>query len=264
MSFKKLWNWINLWIRIHFLVIFGFIIGLIGGIFTAFIGLLIGILLEPILQQFLLERSITSYLIQADPRFKKELKPGITAFCALAVYCIIPEPTQGTELSQKAIVEKALNLFHGTLSDWPHIEMLCRLARDNQDLLNVDLLAESLKARLKEDVNPEQALFTLQELVTKYSSGKWERLHRITQVIAPETEKINKDSPWYILGVAPGASVKEIKKSFRRLALQYHPDRLSLLSEAEQQAAEEQFITIRQAYKKVLSENREPSFKHNL
>jgi DnaJ-domain-containing protein 1 len=258
MSFKGLWNRINLWIRTHFLVLSGFLFGLVGGLFTAFIGLLIGILLEPILQQFLLERSITSYLIQVDPRFRKEIKPGITAFCGLAVYCIVPDFIQGTEMPQKAIVEKALDLFHCTINDRPHVEMLCRLAWDNQDLLNADLLAESLKARLKKDTDPEQVLFALEELVGRYASGKRERFHRIAQVIAPDTERTSTDSPWYILGVAPGTSVQEIKKRFRRLALQYHPDRLSLLSGEEKQAAEEQFITIRQAYKQVLSEQRKP------
>lgn len=38
-------------------------------------------------------------------------------------------------------------------------------------------------------------------------------------------EIIKDDSPWSILGIAIGSSINEIKKAFRLLALQYHPDK---------------------------------------
>ncbi len=48
-----------------------------------------------------------------------------------------------------------------------------------------------------------------------------------------------------VLGVAEKASLKEIKKAYRNLALKYHPDRAS---EAEKQKAEEKFKEISEAY----------------
>jgi molecular chaperone DnaJ len=51
-----------------------------------------------------------------------------------------------------------------------------------------------------------------------------------------------------ILGVAKTASSEEIKKSFRKLAMKYHPDRVSSLSDTEKKQAEEKFKELQEAY----------------
>lgn len=244
-------------IKSHYLPFFGAIFGLSGGIFTGLIGFLLGILLEPLVHQFLLERSIAGYLVQADPRFTAEIKPGIAAFCGLAVYCIHPDKEHETILTQKAIVQRVIELFNCSLHDRSQIELFCRIAWDNRNILNGDLLAESLRARLSSDVSPNKVVFALQALVATYSSKQFDRIYQLSHIIDPEAPKAKKNSPWCILGVSPDASVQEIKRTFRRLALQFHPDCLSSLSDKQKQAAEECFITIRQAYRQALSEKTE-------
>lgn len=56
-----------------------------------------------------------------------------------------------------------------------------------------------------------------------------------------------------ILGVGKDADEKELKKQYRKLSLQYHPDRQSGKSEEEKKAAEEKFKEVAEAYS-VLSD----------
>lgn len=62
----------------------------------------------------------------------------------------------------------------------------------------------------------------------------------------------NKDY-YSILGVNRNASEEEIKKAFKKLAMQLHPDKQQGKSEAEKKAAEEQFKDVNEAYS-VLSD----------
>ncbi|MBM3203082.1 molecular chaperone DnaJ, partial [Candidatus Woesearchaeota archaeon] len=62
-----------------------------------------------------------------------------------------------------------------------------------------------------------------------------------------------KEDYYELLGVARNASEDEIKKSFRRLAMKYHPDR-----NRDNPQAEEQFKKIKEAYD-VLSDARKRS-----
>ena len=59
---------------------------------------------------------------------------------------------------------------------------------------------------------------------------------------------------WDILGVSPEAEVEEIRKAYRALAIQNHPDRVANLGPEFVKVAEEKFKRIQQAYEEVRRE----------
>jgi len=65
----------------------------------------------------------------------------------------------------------------------------------------------------------------------------------------------NPNSYYSILGVTPSASANDIKAAYRKLALQWHPDRHNT-SEAARAAAEEKFKKITEAYDVLSDETR--------
>ena len=61
----------------------------------------------------------------------------------------------------------------------------------------------------------------------------------------------NTKSPHEILEVQPGASKEEIRAAYRRLANQYHPDKVAHLGKELQELAELRFKEIQEAYQQL-------------
>ena len=58
-------------------------------------------------------------------------------------------------------------------------------------------------------------------------------------------------SPYEILGISPGADRDEIKAAYRKLASQYHPDKVAHLGGEFQALAEQRFKEIQEAYQQL-------------
>ncbi len=59
------------------------------------------------------------------------------------------------------------------------------------------------------------------------------------------------EDPYRVLGISPGAAKEEIQSAYRKLASQYHPDKVAHLGAEFQQLAEKRFKEIQQAYEKI-------------
>lgn len=57
-----------------------------------------------------------------------------------------------------------------------------------------------------------------------------------------------------VLELSPDATNEEIKKAYRRLAMEHHPDRVSYLGEEIQKKAQEKFKKIQEAYELIKKE----------
>ena len=59
------------------------------------------------------------------------------------------------------------------------------------------------------------------------------------------------NSAYNILGVDPSADNDTIKKAYRKMAMENHPDKVSYLGEDVRKAAEKKFMTINDAYERI-------------
>lgn len=71
----------------------------------------------------------------------------------------------------------------------------------------------------------------------------------IRNMFVPET-----DSAYKILEIEPAATDEEVKKAYRRIAMKYHPDKVSHLGEEFRKSADEKFKSVNEAYKKIKKE----------
>ncbi|HBF88365.1 MAG TPA: molecular chaperone DjlA [Bacteroidales bacterium] len=65
---------------------------------------------------------------------------------------------------------------------------------------------------------------------------------------------VEVDSAYKILEIEKSASNDEVKKAYRRMAVKYHPDKVSHLGDDMQKAANEKFQKVNEAYEKIKKE----------
>ncbi|MCX6255401.1 MAG: TerB family tellurite resistance protein [Bacteroidia bacterium] len=71
----------------------------------------------------------------------------------------------------------------------------------------------------------------------------------IKNMFIPET-----DSSYKILEIDPSSSNNEVKKAYRRMAMKYHPDKVSHLGDDFRKTANEKFKKVNEAYEKIKRE----------
>ena len=59
------------------------------------------------------------------------------------------------------------------------------------------------------------------------------------------------DAAYTVLEITPSATDEEVKAAYRRMAMKYHPDRVSTLGPDVQKAAEEKFKKVQEAYETI-------------
>jgi len=66
----------------------------------------------------------------------------------------------------------------------------------------------------------------------------------------------NTESDYKILEIERSATDDEMKKAYRRMAMKFHPDKVSTLGEEVQNAAKEKFQKVNQAYENIKKERK--------
>ena len=71
----------------------------------------------------------------------------------------------------------------------------------------------------------------------------------IKNMFIPET-----DSSYKILEIEPSSTNEEVKKAYRKIAMKYHPDKVSHLGDDVRKSADEKFARVNEAYEKIKRE----------
>jgi DnaJ like chaperone protein len=231
----------------------GFCIGALGGWFGAVMGLIIGAMIDTLIAQNRIDRSIIEYLENPGPAAFRERIPGSAAFCALAV--LVTEADDAAVI--RRITQAARSAFQADEGSEPELESFARTAASLPDRLNPDLLTESLCARRKG--NPDDAVVResmRDALIGLASSPRAKKLaERVADQLCPgmpRQPRAEKNNPYALLGVAPDASLDDVKAAYRRLAVVFHPDAAVGLDEEQRKSAAEAFMRIDEAYRRIL------------
>lgn len=83
--------------------------------------------------------------------------------------------------------------------------------------------------------------------------------HRIANTATSSSHAVY--DPFQILGIAVGATEKEIKKHYKKLSIKFHPDKLQVSANQTKEQIESHFVDITKAYKSLTDETIRKNFE---
>lgn len=125
----------------------------------------------------------------------------------------------------------------------PIVSQYCKACRNHYTAL---LLALAYQVALVEGDLTDDVQKELNQL-SGFLKLSYERHDSIRDKYCLEALK----TPYTILEVSSGATNEEIKKAYRQMAMQYHPDKMAHLGEAQAQEAHLRFLEIMEAYQEL-------------
>lgn len=106
-------------------------------------------------------------------------------------------------------------------------------------------------------------LFGIAEADSSVSQSEISTLQQISQYLGLSTDDFESikamflrstESHYKILEIEKKATDEEVKKAYRKMAVKYHPDKVTHLGDEFQKAAKEKFQKVQEAYEKIRKE----------
>jgi DnaJ like chaperone protein len=128
----------------------------------------------------------------------------------------------------------------------------------------IDIREVSAQIKLRMDYSSRlqmmHLLFGVSLADEKVDNAELDVIHKISEylgITSKDFESIksmfipNIDAAFKILEIEPTATNDEIKKAYRKMAIKYHPDKVSYLGEDFKKTAHEKFQKLTEAYEKI-------------
>lgn len=146
-----------------------------------------------------------------------------------------------------------------------HLQELKKYIADDQ--LPVDEVCSMLRMQAPEHMRVQlvQYMYAIAQAdghVSAIENNVIEQLSRLMGVSSQQHENVSQNKyrdvkkDYALLGLDPSADLNAVKKAYRKLALKYHPDKVSQLDEKAQNEAKEKFQAIQEAYDSIQKEKR--------
>lgn len=153
-----------------------------------------------------------------------------------------------TYLDQNISIEKVANIIENNINQSSKVHLLQYLIgiavadgeMSNSEMEVLRRIAQSLRI-------PQQTFLSILAMFNFQQEGGG--YHRKTN---PTNQNgISLDKAYQILGINVNATEPEIKKAYRKLAVQYHPDKVAQLGEEFQKGAKEKFQKVQDSYEVI-------------
>lgn len=153
-----------------------------------------------------------------------------------------------TYLEQNISVEKVSQIIDQNINQSSKIQLLHYLIgiavadgeMSNSELQVLKRIARSLR------ISEQTFMSILAMFNYQRKGGGYHRKTNTTQ-----NNAISLNVAYQILGISPNAEETDIKKAYRKLAIKYHPDKVSQLGEEFQKGAKEKFQKVQDSYEKI-------------
>ncbi len=133
------------------------------------------------------------------------------------------------------------------------LQDVCRQIAGNMDYSSRLQLMHLLFGVSIADSNVNQREQSVIEKIAGYTGISDSDYISIRNMFIPDT-----DSAYKILEIERSASNEELKKAYRRMAMKYHPDKVSHLGDDFKKSADEKFKKVNEAYEKIKNERNIP------
>ncbi|KOH45148.1 TerB family tellurite resistance protein [Sunxiuqinia dokdonensis] len=145
--------------------------------------------------------------------------------------------------------QEAVKMLRDLLNQNIPVADVCRQIQKNMDYASRLQLLHFLFGIAQADGKVDPTEMNMITLIARNMGISAKDLDSIQSMFVPNT-----DSAYKILEVEKSASDEEIKKAYRKMAMKYHPDKVSYLGTDFQNAAKEKFQKVNEAYEKIKKE----------